>query len=97
MAIDIETEQTMTMNEARKAFPGRGTVSLATIHRWRSKGIRGVQLEAYRIGQEWRTSAEARIRFVEALNPVAIGKETPGQLSRRQMCVKQELADMGIK
>ncbi|MEK6236566.1 MAG: DUF1580 domain-containing protein [Planctomycetales bacterium] len=39
----------------------------STIHRWRDPGLRGVRLEAIRIGGAWHTSMEAFQRFCEAL------------------------------
>jgi hypothetical protein len=44
-------------------------VPLRTLHAWIKRGVRGVRLEAVRVGGQWRTSAEALQRFYDALNP----------------------------
>lgn len=36
----------------------------ATLHRWILRGVRGVRLEACRVGPSWITSVEALNRFV---------------------------------
>jgi hypothetical protein len=44
---------------------------VATLHRWRARGLHGVRLEAVRIGGPWYTSAEAYARFCSALTSLA--------------------------
>jgi hypothetical protein len=46
---------------------GRPT-HVSTLHRWRSKGLKGVRLESVRVGSIWHTSAEAVERFVGQLS-----------------------------
>lgn len=41
-------------------------VAISTIHRWQ-RGLRGVRLEAIRIGGRWYTSTEAFQKFCNAL------------------------------
>ena len=65
---------TMFLNESIIAFgaltrritPCRNNrpVAVSTIHRWRSPGLRGIRLEAIRIGGVWCTSIEAFDRFI---------------------------------
>lgn len=68
MSIDSSTETIIQFNEARTAFPGDKRLSLATLHRWRTKGIRGVRLETILIGGMRYTSHEAISRFIAAQN-----------------------------
>lgn len=97
MAIDVDSEETLTLQEAGRNFPGRGVVSVHTLHRWRMKGFKGVKLECIRVGQVWRTSVEAMKRFVNALNPVPVAKaETPAAQRRRTKSAMHALQTMGI-
>jgi hypothetical protein len=61
VAIDISTEQVITMPQASETFPGNP--SLCTLWRWRLKGIRGRKLETVIIGGRPYTSVEALARF----------------------------------
>ena len=47
---------------------------LSTVHRWRTRGIRGVRLEAILCGGVWFTSREAVRRFFQGTT-VAAGSE----------------------
>lgn len=98
MPIDVEKEETLTLTEATTQVPGRSSVHINTLHRWRLKGFRGVKLECIRIGIEWQTSREAIIRFIERLNPAqTVAEETPAARGRRNESAKQQLAAIGIK
>ena len=66
--IDTQTETLLTFADARTAFPGDRRLSLATLHRWRLNGVRGVRLETLLIGGLRYTSREAIERFVGAQN-----------------------------
>jgi hypothetical protein len=44
---------------------------ISTLARWRQAGIRGVRLEAIRLGGRWATSLEAVDRFITALAEVS--------------------------
>lgn len=72
MPIDIDRETLIHFPEARSAFPGK-RVSLATLHRWRLHGSRGVKLDTVAVGHLRYTSAEAIGRFIRAQN----ADETP--------------------
>jgi hypothetical protein len=69
MALDLQQEQLLTFAEASARFPGRP--HLATLHRWRLRGIRGIQLESCLIGGRRFTSVEALQRFSNRLDPAA--------------------------
>jgi hypothetical protein len=95
--IDVEAETLIQFPEARSAFPGDRRVSLATLHRWRQKGVRGVKLETTLIGGLRYTSKEAIVRFIAAQNahdtpaapaPPAI---TASQRRRQSEAARQEL------
>lgn len=68
MSIDIDLENLVPFSDARTAFPGDKRLSLATLHRWRIKGVRGVRLETVLIGGLRYTSREAISRFIAAQN-----------------------------
>ena len=68
--LDLNNESLIPFVEAAKRLPrrraGRPT-HVATLHRWRSRGLRGVRLEAVRVGGVWHTSVEALNRFFARL------------------------------
>jgi hypothetical protein len=68
--IDLTVESPISLAEAATKVPsfrvGKKT-HVATIHRWIQHGVRGVKLEAARLGGRWVTSDEALQRFAEAL------------------------------
>ena len=53
---DIQVEQLLTLQDAAKSLPRRPHV--ATVYRWISAGVRGVRLEAVRVGGVLYTSRE---------------------------------------
>lgn len=68
--IDLATEQLLTFSQAAARLPSdgsRGIVDVSTVRRWATRGVRGVQLEAIRIGGMRYTSVEALRRFAEAI------------------------------
>lgn len=68
--IDVAKEKLVTFADLARRLPRRRRnrpVHVATIHRWRSKGLRGVRLEAVRVGGAWHTTMEAFARFCERL------------------------------
>lgn len=69
MTIDVQSETLISFSDARSAFPGIDRrLSLATLHRWRLNGVRGVKLETVLIGGLRYTSREAIARFIQAQN-----------------------------
>jgi Protein of unknown function (DUF1580) len=68
MAIDLRSERIIRFAAvpAQPNLPDRRggkRIHVSTIHRWRSAGMRGVRLEALRVGGTWCTSIEALQRF----------------------------------
>lgn len=96
MSIDIDSENLVTLAEARKLFPTRPHIS--TIWRWIQRGTRGHRLETCYVGGRRYTSAEAVARFLANLN--SDGAPAPAEPSkRRQRQIDQaeaELARAGI-
>ena len=62
--VNVKEESLLTLAQARSAFPGRERLGLATLHRWRLNGVRGVRLETILIGGLRYTSREAIERFI---------------------------------
>ena len=97
--IDTEAETVISFADARSAFPGIDRrLSLATLHRWRLNGVRGVKLETVLIGGLRYTSREAITRFIAAQNAadapaVSI---TPAQRRRQSEAARVELQRMGV-
>ena len=78
MPINVFKEQLITFAELAKSLPcrrGDRPVHLATIHRWRSRGLKGIRLEGVRVGGAWHTSREAFRRFTERLTALVTSEE----------------------
>jgi hypothetical protein len=101
MAIDCELETIISFTDARSAFPGIDRrLSLATLHRWRLTGVRGVRLETVLIGGLRYTSREAIVRFIAAQNAAdapATPAITPAQRRRQSEAARVELEKMGVR
>ena len=98
MSIDAQSESLLTLCEARTAFPGGKRLALATLHRWRLRGVRGVRLETILIGGLRYTSGEAINRFIIAQN--ANENPTPAitvsQRQRMANAAQTELSRAGV-
>lgn len=59
----------MIFAEAAATLPAvRGKrIHVSTLWRWATKGVRGVKLEAVRLGSRWMTSSEALERFAQQI------------------------------
>jgi hypothetical protein len=80
MTIKIDAERIVTFPAlARSLHPRRRNrpVHVSTIHRWRDPGLRGIRLEAVRIGGAWHTSWEAFSRFCDRLTAAEVGGPEP--------------------
>ena len=65
MAIDVNTEPLLSFAEAAtRLSTGRRRLHVATIHRWATRGVRGVRLEYVKVGRSCVTTADAIARFV---------------------------------
>jgi len=98
MAIDIRSEQLLSINGATKSLHGRPHIS--TVWRWIQRGVRGVKLETVLIGGRRYTSNEALERFVSRTTAAAAGEpaptRTPTQRQRAILAAERELAAAGI-
>ena len=68
MSINVEAEDLIPFSEARTAIPGGKRLSLATLHRWRLSGVRGVRLETCVVGGLRYCSQQSISRFIAAQN-----------------------------
>ena len=78
--VQLESEKVLTFPELARRLPRRRRgrpVATSTIHRWRYPGLRGVRLEAVRIGGAWATTWAAFERFTAALTAL----ETTGKIT----------------
>jgi len=68
MAIDVNNETLLSFTEAAARLSAGGRrLHVATIHRWATRGIRGVRLECAKVGRYRVTTADAIERFVAEL------------------------------
>ena len=96
--IDVTKEELLTFNKARDAFPGGRRPALATLHRWRLHGIRGVRLETTQIGGSRFTSRQAIVRFLKTQNATETPTPsiTPSQRRRQAETANRVLQEAGI-
>jgi hypothetical protein len=83
--IDLLRENSISLTEAAGLVPpgrrGRPT-HLSTLLRWIKPGVRGVRLEAVRLGGRWVTSREALQRFADRLTAAQAGPTAPVRIGR---------------
>jgi Protein of unknown function (DUF1580) len=68
--LDLFDGALITFGQAAVKFPrrrGNRPLHVATLHRWRTRGLKGVLLPAIRVGGQWMTSEAALSRFVTQL------------------------------
>jgi hypothetical protein len=68
--IDPAGEEVVTLTELARRLPRRRAnkpTHVATLHRWRLRGLNGVRLAAVKYGGIWVTTVQAYQRFVDAL------------------------------
>lgn len=94
--IDIQTEQLLTLQDAAKSLPRRPHV--ATVYRWISAGVRGVRLEAVRVGGVLYTSREKLQFFAERCTDPTItpSRTTPKARQNEIDRAERELGAVGI-
>ena len=76
MTMSIQNETVVPLRQACRLLPslrGGGRPHVSTLHRWASRGCRGVRLETVVIGGTRCTSREAMGRFFDALNQMHPG------------------------
>lgn len=98
MPIDTERETLVSFSDARSSFRDGRRKSLATLHRWRLRGINGVKLETCLVGGMRFTSLEAIERFIRALNrdDIAPPAINASQRKRQGATAQAQLKEMGI-
>lgn len=106
MAIDLQNETLLTLDDAAKALKSVGGKKphTYTIRRWCLKGCGGVLLESTRVGRRIMTSAEALQRFADARTqlmsppPIPIFRKprTPAQAKRAMDRANKILEEAGI-
>ncbi len=79
--IDMQTEELLTLEQARRLFPRPPHPS--TLWRWVLEGVRGAKLETLVAGGRRYTSREAIGRFVVRTTRLS-GTEAPLSSSRRR-------------
>lgn len=76
MAPPLTHEDLITFPQLAKRLPRRRRgrpVAVSTVGRWRYPGVKGVRLEAVRLGGAWVTSVQAFDRFVARTTAAASG------------------------
>jgi len=92
--IDVNRDKLLTFRELSAKIPPRRNnrpAAISTIHRWRSRGIRGTRLEAIRVGGAWLTSEQAFSRFCERLTLGNDFRLTNTAISDRQSTQRPEV------
>ena len=92
----ILQEDLDAFGRAAKRAPGQPHV--ATLHRWRTRGVRGVRLEAVRVGGRWHTSQAAIERFIIATTNAVSSNRSESEMPRNdeQQRVEQQLDQRGL-
>lgn len=100
--IDPKTEKCFSLREAAKldCLPrrrGGKAPHASTLLRWATAGVKGVTLETIRWGGTLCTSAEALVRFAEALShPKTAPADTPAQRKKSFERAESLLDRVGI-
>ena len=84
--IDIRQETLIPLREAPRRLPPRPNgkrVHISACYRWITRGVRGVRLEAIRIGGSTYTSLEALQRFADHLGAPGAVRTTPERTATR--------------
>lgn len=80
MTIDVIEENLISFRQLAASLPRRRAnrpVHVSTLHRWRSRGVRGIKLEATRVGGAWCTSWQAFRRFCDRLTAAESQSDVP--------------------
>src|SRR5262249_11181216 len=99
--INLLTENVVHLVEAARLVPpgpsGRPP-HLSTLLRWINPGVRGVRLEAVRLGGRWVTSREALQRFADRLTAAQAGPPPPLRAGRTgaEEGADEDLSRLGV-
>ncbi|HMF11675.1 MAG TPA: DUF1580 domain-containing protein [Gemmataceae bacterium] len=86
--IDI-SKDLITLDEAARLLPAgrRGRrVNFSTLFRWVATGLRGIRLEAVRIGGRFYTTQAALQRFAERLTEATLPEEPATPSTQCEQC-----------
>ena len=97
-------ETLLRFHEVTRLFCARNSnrpIHLSTLIRWRTRGVRGIKLEAVRIGGRWFTSREALARFITRLTCAAtdssqVRSEPSANRKRMIGLANRQLDAMGV-
>ena len=95
--VDITQESLVPLREVPRHLPPRPNgkrVHISACYRWVSRGVRGVRLEAIRIGGSTFTSLEALQRFADHLGAPGAVRTTPEPATTR---TRQRQVDQASK
>ncbi|RLS79021.1 MAG: DUF1580 domain-containing protein [Planctomycetota bacterium] len=98
MQIDLTNETPIRLSQAKNKFFGDKPVSIATLHRWRLRGVRGTKLETFLSGGSRMTTLEAIARFLANQNKVESSEPAISKKQRQIMAetANRLLAEAGI-
>ena len=71
--------------------------SSATVTRWRTKGVKGVRLNATRIGGRWWTTREDVVSFIASLNKQKTSVSLQNPTLRKREIDREVAAAMQLK
>lgn len=66
-SLNILTEDVIAISEVPQELPGQARPHISAVYRWANVGVRGVRLEACRVGSQIVTSRQALTRFLNAI------------------------------
>lgn len=99
--LDIRNEEIIRLRDARK-LPwlrgrGGGQLDIGTLHRWSTRGVRGVVLQTLRVGATTYTSVERILDFLARLNgPAQSSQSMSAQRDREIAAADDRLDQAGI-
>jgi hypothetical protein len=101
MAINVFTEELLSLRDAARLLPARRRgkrPSLSCMYRWCKVGCRGAVLESVNVGGTRCTSRQALGRFIQSLNATSAvpGTPTPGAHERHLASVERQLDEHRI-
>lgn len=99
MAIEITKEQVITLADAARLLPRRRAgrkPHVSTIHRWASRGLKGILLETLAVGGTTCTSVEALQRFFDSLSQRIPRQPESKQIEMKLCRAIKILEDAGI-
>lgn len=94
------TDDSLPLNQIARYLPGRRKPHKSTIHRWRTRGVRGIRLKTCLVAGRRYTRIGWVKEFLDAINAAANGSPVPGVLAghreREIRAAESELQAEGI-